>query len=72
VGSGQGRDEKVLMFNYAPVFHVFCRNATNAIKINHIMVPKTIFLYINFTPSYLPALLKPSPFLNQYELMEAE
>jgi len=40
----------VLIFTYAHVFQVFCRNATTAIKTNHITVPKITLLYINFTP----------------------
>jgi hypothetical protein len=60
----------VLVLNYVPVFHVPCRNATTAIKTNHMMLPRINLLHINFTPPYLPDLLKSHQSLNHYELIE--
>jgi len=42
--------EEVLIFNCVLVFHAFCRNATTAIKINHMTLPRINLLHINFTP----------------------
>jgi len=62
----------VLFLTYAHVFQALCRNATNAIKINHIPMPKITLLYIKFTPCYLPTFLKSSLCLNQYESIKIE